>query len=116
MLLYQILKMLNRLRGEEHVGTDVTDFCWDLLKYHDLGSVLDSMDDEAIFVFARASLDTTVHALFPLWNGVTHFGDRGSYTVMIIVRSRVVVHTTWTYLLCEVCLQTKQQGPRLCSG
>ena len=61
MVQYQLFKMLNCLRGEEHVGTYVTDICWDMLKHQKLGSVLYGMDDEAVLVFARASLDTAVH-------------------------------------------------------
>ena len=82
----------------------------------DIIATLDGVHDRPVLIFARTSLDAASHLCAPLSNGVDHFGGFGSYTVMIIAVSSDVVQTTCTYRPRDVLPQSKQHGPRLCSG
>jgi len=112
---HEFLKMMNCFRCQENVRAYITDFCRNIIKYNHVRSSLHHMQNKAVLVFPRTSLDTAFHFYFPLSNGVTHLGGFGSYTVMIMATSRDVVITTCTYFLCKVFPQTRQHEPLLCS-
>ena len=91
---HQRFKMLDRLRGKEGVGTHIANVRGYVLEYKDIAPAFDRVDDELWFILPRAPLDTTFHRRFPLSNGVSHLGDVGSYTVIIMATSRDVVQQT----------------------
>lgn len=51
-----------------------------------------------MFIMPATALKIAFHSILPLWKGVTHFGNPGLYTVIIIAQSKEVVQTTWRYL------------------
>lgn len=97
-LLNELLKMSDCLGREKCVRTHVTYFCWNILEYKHVPSASDGVNNGPMLIVPGTSLNTTLHCVPPLLNGVIHFDNLGSYTVIIIVISSDVVQTTCTYV------------------
>jgi len=65
-LLHQFFQMSDGVRGKDSIRTDITDFRGNLLKYQDIFSTFNHVNNEALFIVSWASLNTAFHVYFPL--------------------------------------------------
>ena len=96
--MHQFFDMPDRLRSQKRIRADITHFGRHILEHEHLAILLHRVHDQSMLVMSRAALYSAFHSVFSLVKGSFHFGCFGSYTVMIIARSNVVVHTTWRSL------------------
>src|SRR5437870_1902142 len=75
----QRLDPAHRLRCEQHITANCTDFGWHMVDHDNPVPLAHSMHNLSLLVFTWATIDTTFH--FNLLSvGLTHLGGIGSYT------------------------------------
>ncbi len=90
----QSLNVSDRLRIQQHVAAHVANFRRNVIDNHHLARMSHGMHNVTPLVISRTIFDCAFHGFCPRCVGVSHFGDFGSYTVIMISIGFAVVQTT----------------------
>jgi hypothetical protein len=74
----KLFEMADRIWRQQGVGANVAHFGRDVFNDHQFIATPDGMDNHLSFISAWTALNTAIHDLAPLSNGVVHFGGFGS--------------------------------------
>src|SRR5436305_1909660 len=86
------LNLAHRLWAKQYITANPTNFRWHVINYDNAISLAYSMHNLTLLILSRAAYNIAFH-LSLLCVGLTHFGGRGSYTVIIISSGCAVVQT-----------------------